>query len=56
MGVQFHETMYGKRFFEHQLPKLIQAIENLSKSIEMQTKMKDNVKHDANGEKAAGGV
>ena len=49
MGVSFHETMYGKRFFEHQLPKLIQAIENLSKSIEKQTEMKD-VKRDTNGE------
>ena len=56
MGVQFHETMYGKRFFEHQLPKLIQAIENLSKSIEKQTKIKEDVKHDTNGEKAAGSV
>ena len=53
--MSFHETMYGKIFFEHQLPKLIQAIENLSKSIEKQTEMKD-VKRDTNGEKAAGGV
>ena len=56
MGVSFHETMYGKRFFEHQLPKLIQAIENLSKSIEKQTKMKEDVKYDANGENAADAV
>ena len=26
MGLQFHETKYGKRFFDHQLPELIKAI------------------------------
>lgn len=30
---EFHETMYGKRFFESQLPDLIKGIEKLSSSI-----------------------
>lgn len=30
MGIQFHETVYGKRFFEDQLPSLIQAINRLA--------------------------
>ena len=30
MGLQFHETMYGKNFFEHQLPRLTKAIEKLA--------------------------
>lgn len=30
MGFQLHETMYGKRFFEHQLPALIGAINRLA--------------------------
>ena len=32
MGLQFHETMYGKTFFEHQLPRLAKAIEKLAES------------------------
>ena len=32
MGLQFHETMYGKTFFEHQLPRLTKAIEKLAES------------------------
>ena len=32
MGLQFHETMYGKNFFECQLPKLTRAIEKLAES------------------------
>ena len=32
MGLQFQETMYGKTFFEHQLPRLTKAIENLAES------------------------
>ncbi len=30
MEIQFHEIGYGKRFFEHQLPKLTRAIEELA--------------------------
>lgn len=32
MGLQFHETRYGKDFFEHQLPRLTKAIEKLAES------------------------
>lgn len=35
MGLQFHETMYGKTFFEHQLPRLTKAIEKLAESKNM---------------------
>lgn len=31
---QFHETMYGKRFFESQLPKLTKAIDRLAAAME----------------------
>lgn len=30
MGLQFHETVRGKNFFEYQLPKLTRAIEELA--------------------------
>ena len=30
---EFHETMYGKRFFENQLPELIKAINKLATAI-----------------------
>lgn len=36
MGLQLHETVYGKNFFEYQLPKLTEAIENLSENIKRQ--------------------
>lgn len=32
MGLQFYETVYGKNFFEHQLPMLTRAIEKLAES------------------------
>lgn len=32
MGLQLHETVYGKNFFEHQLPALTRAIEKLAES------------------------
>ena len=32
---QFHETGYGKKFFEYQLPKLIKAIEKIGAELEM---------------------
>ena len=32
MGFQLHETMYGKNFFEHQLPSLINALKKIAKS------------------------
>ena len=30
MGLQLHETIYGKNFFEHQLPSLINAINRVA--------------------------
>lgn len=36
MGLQLHETVYGKNFFEYQLPKLTEAIENLSENMKRQ--------------------
>ena len=32
MGFQLHETMYGKNFFEYQLPSLIKALEKIAES------------------------
>lgn len=31
---QFHETMYGKRFFDSQLPALIKALERIAIALE----------------------
>ncbi len=36
MGLQFHETGYGKRFFDAQLPSLIKAINRLADTNEKQ--------------------
>lgn len=36
MGLQLHETVYGKNFFEYQLPKLTKAIESLSENMKRQ--------------------
>ena len=36
MGLQFHETEYGKKFFEYQLLKLTKAIESLSENMKSQ--------------------
>lgn len=33
---EFHETVYGKRFFESQLPKLIKALERIADALEKQ--------------------
>ena len=35
---QFHETTYGKRFFDSQLPKLIKALERIADALEKQNK------------------
>ena len=32
--MQFHETVYGKRFFDSQLPKLIKALERIADALE----------------------
>ena len=31
---QFHETGYGKRFFEHQLPTLIENLAKIAEKLE----------------------
>lgn len=46
MGSNFHETMYGKRFFEGQLPCLIKAINRLAESIEKQNELKQEEKNE----------
>lgn len=38
MGLQLHETVYGKNFFEHQLPSLIKAINRVADALENQQK------------------
>lgn len=34
--MHFHETVYGKRFFEKQLPDLIRALTRLAVALEKQ--------------------
>ncbi len=34
MMLQFHETVYGKRLFDSQLPALIKALERIAKALE----------------------
>ena len=34
MGLQFHETVRGTRFFDHDVPKLIKSITRLADAIE----------------------
>ena len=41
MGPQFHESPYGKSFFESQLPKLINALNRLAEAIEKQSNKKE---------------
>ncbi|MBO5019783.1 MAG: hypothetical protein J6D52_03860 [Clostridia bacterium] len=36
MGLQFHETVYGKNFLEYQLPSLIKAINRVADALESQ--------------------
>lgn len=40
----FHETMYGKRFFDSQLPKLIKSIERIADALEKQNENKEKEK------------
>ena len=51
MGLQLHETVYGKNFFEYQLPKLTEAIENLSENIKRQKDSEGTEKEDLATEK-----
>lgn len=34
MGLQFHETCYGKDFFEFQLPNLIETLNRVAEALE----------------------
>ena len=34
----FHETMYGKRFFDNQLPNLIKTLERIANALEDKNK------------------
>ena len=40
MGPQFHETGYGRTFFQSQLPNLIKAINRLADAMEKQNELK----------------
>ena len=44
MGPQFHETGYGKTFFQSQLPNLIKAINRLAEAMEKQNELKEEEK------------
>ena len=43
MGPQFHESGYGRTFFQAQLPNLIKAINRLADAMEKQNELKDNI-------------
>lgn len=51
MGLEFYQTGYGKRFFEVQLPNLINAINRLADAAEKQNELlkeeRENVKSKA---------
>lgn len=42
MGPEFYQTGYGKRFFDAQLPRLINAIERLAAAVEKQNETEGN--------------
>ena len=44
MGPQFHETGYGRTFFQSQLPNLIKAINRLADAMEKQNELKEGRK------------
>ena len=44
MGPQFHETGYGRTFFQSQLPNLITAINRLADAMEKQNELKEEEK------------
>lgn len=41
----FHETQYGRRFFDGQLPRLIKALERIADALEKQSKNKNEEKN-----------
>lgn len=42
--MQFHETPYGKRFFDSQLPKIIKALERIADALEKANEPKEEDK------------
>ena len=44
MGPQFHETGYGRTFFQSQLPNLVKAINRLADAMEKQNELKQEEK------------
>lgn len=50
MGPQFHETGYGRTFFQSQLPNLIKAINRLAEAMEKQNELKQEGKKNAQSE------
>lgn len=44
MGPQFHETGYGRTFFQSQLPNLIKALNRLADAMEKQNELKQEEK------------
>lgn len=44
MGLQLHETVYGKNFFEYQLPSLIKALNRIADALEAQNNTAETVK------------
>ena len=44
MGPQFHETGYGRTFFQSQLPNLIKALIRLADAMEKQNELKQEEK------------
>ncbi len=43
MGPQFHETGYGRTFFQSQLPRLIKAIERLADAVEKNNLLSEQI-------------
>lgn len=42
--MEFIRTIYGKRFFDGQLPRLIQALERIADALEKQNEIKQEEK------------
>lgn len=47
--MEFHDTMYGKRFFENQLPSLIRALNRIADNQETALACKNTVSSGMNG-------
>lgn len=53
MGIPFHESVYGHRFFDVQLPKLTQALNRLAEAVETQNALTAEMKQKTSAEPAA---